>query len=139
MGEELVVNGYIVLKDRLYTGNDEWVKREDGKVKIGITDYAQKQLKDIVGIDLPETGQKVKKGEPIATIDSIKTAAEVYSPVTGVIVDVNEVLLENPEFLNTDPYGEGWIAVIEGEKIEEEVETLMTPEKYADYIKRRGD
>jgi len=139
VGEELIVNGYLVLKDRLYTGNDEWVKKENGKVKIGITDYAQKQLKDIVGIDLPETGQKVNKGEPIATIDSIKTAAEVYSPVTGVIVDVNEVLLENPEFLNTDPYGEGWIAVIEGEKIEEETESLMTPEKYADYIKRRGD
>ena len=134
---ELVVKGYVILTDRLYTGSDEWVKIEDGKARIGITDYAQRQLKDIVGVDLPETGSTVSKGEPLVTIDSIKTAAEVYAPLTGVVVEVNEKLLESPELVNTDPYGEGWLVVIEPSKLDEEKPKLLSAEDYAKLIEKR--
>ncbi len=133
---ELRVNGYIVPDDLLYTESDEWVRKEGEVIVIGITDYAQKQLKDIVGVDLPEPGQRVSKGEAIATIDSIKTAADIYSPVTGEVKETNEILLEAPELINNDPYGEGWIAKIAPENAEE-LESLLTPQQYVELIKKR--
>jgi len=137
LSEHIDVKGYIILKDRLYTGSDEWVKIEGGRARIGVTDYAQKQLKDIVGVDLPETGRKFSRGEPLAVIDSIKTSAEVYSPLSGVVVEVNEKLVEMPELINSDPYGEGWIAVIEPSDLESEKEKLLSPNDYAKLIEKR--
>ena len=137
LGDEIVVEGYVIPKDRLYTGNDEWVKIEGERARIGVTDYAQKQLKDVVGVELPETGRTVEKGEPIATIDSIKTAAEVYAPLSGQVLEVNEKLQESPELINTDPYGEGWIVVIRPSKLDDEKGSLLTPEKYAELVKKR--
>jgi glycine cleavage system H protein len=133
---EIKVNDYIVLDDRLYTDTDEWVKKEGDYVKVGITDYAQKQLKDIVGVDLPETGIIVKKGDVLATIDSIKTAADIYSPVTGTISEVNETLLEAPELINNDPYDEGWIAKIKYSD-PSELEELLSPQQYAEKIREK--
>ena len=134
---EIKVNEYLILNDRFYTKTDEWVKKINGTIKMGITDYAQKQLKDIVGVDLPETGVKVKKGDVIATIDSIKTAADIYAPVSGSIEKINETLLEAPELINNDPYDEGWIVEI---KIDEpkELEELLSPKDYANILKSRG-
>lgn len=137
MADEIIVNGYVIPLDRLYTGSDEWVKIEDGKARIGVTDYAQKQLKDVVGVDLPETGAHIERGEPLATIDSIKTAAEVYSPLTGKVIEVNEKLLESPELVNSDPYGEGWLVVVEPERLDDEKGKLLTPEQYAELVKKR--
>jgi len=132
---EIRVDGYIVLRDRLYTESDEWVKVEDGVATVGITDYAQKKLRDIVGVELPEPGRRVKRGETVAAIESIKAAADVYAPVSGEVVEVNERLYDEPELLNRDPYGEGWMFRI---KLEDpsELESLLPPEKYVERIKR---
>ncbi len=132
---ELRVDGYIVLRDRRYTESDEWVKLEDDVALVGITDYAQKKLRDIVGVELPEPGRNVKKGETIASIESVKAAAEVYAPLDGEIVEVNERLYEEPELLNRDPYG-AWIVKIRVAD-KSQFEKLLTPEQYVELIRRR--
>lgn len=127
---ELSVGEYIILRDRLYTKSDEWVLKTNNTVTVGITDYAQKKLKDIVGVELPEVGREVEKEESIAVVESIKAAADVYSPVSGVVVEVNEDLYDAPETINADPYGEGWMFKIEL-KDPKELEELLSPEDYA--------
>ncbi len=140
MSEELIVevgrNKYIIKTDRKYTETDEWaLKRDDGKIIVGITDYAQKKLRDIVGVELPDPGIKVKKGESLGTIESVKATSDYYAPVSGKITEVNERLLEEPELLNTDPYGDGWIVVMDPEK-PEEYDELLAPGEYAEKIRR---
>ena len=120
----------------LYTRTDEWARREDGRVRVGVTDYAQKMLKDVVGVELPEVGLEVKKGDVVATLESIKTTADVYAPVGGRVVEVNERLLEEPELVNRDPYGEGWIVVIEAGD-PSELEGLLDHKAYVE--KLRGE
>ncbi len=141
MSEDIVVeigrNKYIIKTDRRYTETDEWaLKRSDGLIVMGITDYAQKQLRDIVGVELPDLGASVKRGEVIGAIESVKATSDYYAPVTGEVVEVNEKLLEQPELLNLDPYGEGWILVIKPSK-PEEYDELLTPEQYVEKIKGR--
>ena len=138
MAEEIRINNYIVLRDRLYTKTDEWVKREGDIVVVGITDYAQKKLRDIVGVDLPEPGTGVKAGDAVASIESVKAAADVYAPVSGEIVEVNERLYDEPELLNKDPYGEGWMLKIRLSD-EKELEKLLTPEQYAEKIRKEEE
>ena len=138
MAEEIRVNNYIVLRDRLYTKTDEWVKREGDIVVVGITDYAQKKLRDIVGVDLPEPGTSVKAGDTVASIESVKAAADVYAPVSGEIVEVNERLYDEPELLNKDPYGDGWMFKIRLSD-EKELEKLLTPEQYAEKIRKEEE
>mgnify|MGYP000129570647 FL=1 len=128
---------YLVRTDVRYTKTDEWAKKENGKVREGITDYAQKELKDIVGIELPEVGQEVKKGEAIGTLESVKATADFYAAVSGKVVEVNERLLDEPELLNKDPYGEGWIVVIEMSN-PKEFDELLTPEQYIEMHKKEG-
>ena len=125
----------VIVDGLLYTETDEWVRVENGKARIGITDYAQKMLKDIVGVELPEKGSRVKRGDSVAILESVKTVAEVYSPVTGTIVEVNERLLEEPELLNKDPYGDGWIFAVELSD-PGELEDLMSHERYAEKIRK---
>lgn len=132
---ELDGKKYLVRKDLKYTKTDEWAKKEDNKVREGITDYAQKELKDIVGVELPEVGAEVKKGEAIGTIESVKAVAELYAAVSGKIVEVNERLLDEPELLNKDPYGEGWMVVIEMAD-PKEYDELLSPEEYIEMRKR---
>lgn len=125
---------YVVKTDRRYTETDEWALLEGGKVRIGITDYAQKELKDIVSVELPEVGRQVKKGEELGVIDSIKASSAYYAPVSGRVVEVNEELLSTPELVNKDPYGAGWIAVIEPSN-PGEYEGLLDAGKYSEKIK----
>jgi len=100
-------------EDLRYAENHEWVRLEaEGGVRVGITDYAQDALGDIVYVDLPEAGGSVLAGASFAEIESTKSVAEVYAPITGTIVAVNEALLDAPELVNTDPFGEGWFVVI---------------------------
>ena len=96
-----------------YTDQHEWVRAEEGRLRIGITDYAQDALGDVVYVDLPDVGRDVASGETIAEVESTKSVAEVYAPVTGTIVEVNEGLVDAPERVNADPYGEGWFVVVE--------------------------
>ncbi|MCE4600245.1 MAG: glycine cleavage system protein GcvH [Desulfurococcales archaeon] len=124
------------MTDRRYTDSDEWALLEDGRVRVGITDYAQKRLTDIVGVELPEVGDEVSKGDAIATLESMKATADVYAPVSGRIVEVNEDLYEEPELINKDPYGKGWIVVIEATD-KGEYEELLGPEEYVESVKKR--
>ncbi|MCC6041967.1 MAG: glycine cleavage system protein GcvH [Desulfurococcaceae archaeon] len=126
---------YVVKTDRRYTETDEWAKLEGGLVVVGITDYAQKELKDIVAVELPSVGRVVKKGEEVGMIDSVKATSPYYAPVSGKIVEVNKELEGSPELLNKDPYGRGWIIKIEPLD-PKEYESLLTPEKYAEKIEK---
>ncbi|NPA79838.1 MAG: glycine cleavage system protein GcvH [Thermotogae bacterium] len=122
-----------VPEDLLYTKEHEWVKYEDGVATVGITDYAQDQLGDIIYVELPEVGRKVKQMEAVATIEAVKTAADVYAPLSGEIVEINEKLSEKPELLNQDPYGEGWMFKLKVEN-PEELKSLLSPEEYRKLI-----
>ncbi len=139
MADEIIVEykgkKYLVKTDRRYTETDEWAKPEENGVRVGITDYAQKELHDIVGVDLPEPGTCVKKGEEIAVVESVKATSDVYSPVSGEVVEVNERLYEEPELLNKDPYGEGWLVVLKPDD-PSELDELLSPEDYVERIKQ---
>ena len=107
-------------EDLLYTDSHEWVKvgdstlQEDGgQVTVGLTDYAQSQLKDIVYVDIPEMGSEFKKGDSIGVVESVKTVADIYSPITGKVTDGNFTLKDHPQFVNEDPYGKGWLVKME--------------------------
>ncbi|MCX7845025.1 MAG: glycine cleavage system protein GcvH [Dictyoglomaceae bacterium] len=100
-------------EDRKYSKEHEWIKIEGKEAIIGITYYAQKELGDVVYVELPEIGKEIKQGEAIATLESVKTASEVYSPLSGKVIKVNEILKDKPELINEDPYNNGWIVVLE--------------------------
>lgn len=136
MPEIKVLGEYIVLTDRRYTETDEWVKVEGDIIVIGVTDYAQKKLKDIVGVVFEEPGKKVNKGDVVAELESIKSRGEIYAPVAGKIVETNTRLEEEPDLINSDPYGEGWLVKIKPDNIND-VEKLLTPEQYAKHIEER--
>ncbi|MEM3833644.1 MAG: glycine cleavage system protein GcvH [Thermoprotei archaeon] len=116
-----------------YSKTHEWVKIEKDIATIGITFYAQKKLRDIIYVELPEKGKTIKSGETIGTIESVKATEEIYTPISGTIIDINTELTTSPELINKDPYGKGWIAKI---KISDPNETLklMTANEYKSYI-----
>ena len=126
-----------VPSDRRYRDTHEWAKLEDGLVVVGITDYAQGELGDVVYVELPEVGREVEAGEAVAVIESVKTASDIYAPVSGEIVAVNEALSEHPEKVNEDPYGEGWLFKIKP-KDPAELETLLDAEAYKKLLAAEG-
>ena len=99
--------------DRRYTTDHEWAKADDGRVRTGITDYAQDALGDVVFVQLPEVSAAVEAGGPLGEVESTKSVSDVYAPVSGTVVEVNGDLTDAPQRLNEDPYGDGWICVIE--------------------------
>jgi glycine cleavage system H protein len=99
--------------DLRYSSDHEWVRLEDGKVRVGITDYAQDALGDVVYVDVPQIGAKVATSGKVSEVESTKSVSDIYAPVAGTVVAVNSDLADAPERLNDDPYGEGWICVIE--------------------------
>jgi glycine cleavage system H protein len=120
----------------LYTETDEWVKVEGDVARIGVTDYAQKMLRDVVGVELPKQESKVRRGQSVAVIESIKATAEVYTPVTGTVVEVNERLRDEPELVNKDPYGNGWIVAVKMDD-PKELEQLLKPQEYVEGKQRK--
>ena len=116
-----------------FTREHEWIKIEEEAVIIGISDFAQDQLGDIVSIELPKAGGVFRQGQTIAIIDSVKASSDIYAPISGEIIEVNEGLIERPEMINQSPYDSGWIAKIKPSNMEE-FGTLMTKEKYDRYI-----
>ncbi|MCD6088060.1 MAG: glycine cleavage system protein GcvH [Candidatus Hydrothermae bacterium] len=120
---------YKVPEDLKYTKEHEWAKVEGDIATIGITDYAQSELGDIVYIELPKVDSEVGQMAPIGTIEAVKTVADLYSPLSGKIIEVNEKLSQNPSIVNNDPYGEGWIAKIRISN-PDEVENLLSAEDY---------
>ncbi len=123
--------------DLLYTKEDEWIRVEGGEGVVGVTDYAQDALSDIVYVELPEEGDSFGTGETFGVVESVKAAADLYMPVSGEILAVNEDLPDVPETINSDPYGNGWMIKI---KISDpsELEDLMDPAAYRDYCDERG-
>lgn len=119
-------------EDRLYTKDHEWVKVKGNTATIGITDYAQKEMTDIVYVELPHKDVIIEEGEALCTLESVKNAEDVYSPVTGKVTAVNTELEDSPETINEDPYGKGWIVRLE---IEEEPKGLMSAKEYEEYLK----
>jgi glycine cleavage system H protein len=118
-----------------YSKDHEWVKTEDGKAKVGISDHAQHQLTDLAFIQLPTVGQKVKAGEVLAIVESVKNTADVYSPVSGEVIEVNSPLEDDPQVINKSPYDQGWIAVIKMEDPNEAM-SLMDAATYGKFIEQ---
>jgi len=118
----------------LYSKDHEWVLREGNAVTVGITDYAQHELGDVVFVDLPAVGKGLKKGDPAANIESVKAVSDVYSPVTGKVSDVNAKLGDHPELVNQDPFGDGWIFKLSVDQVSE-LDELMDLKKYEEYLK----
>jgi glycine cleavage system H protein len=116
-----------------YSKDHEWVKLEGNIATVGISFYAQEELGDIVYVDLPEIGKTVKQNDVLAVIESVKSASDVYSPISGKVIEVNEKLKEKPEIINEDPYQEGWIAKLEISN-PNELDTLMNAEEYKKLI-----
>ena len=120
-------------KDLRYTKEHEWVKIEGNKATIGITDFAQSELGDIVFVELPEVGDEISKDQPFGSVESVKTVSELYAPVSGKVVAVNEELSDSPEFVNESPYETAWMITIELSD-EAELEELLDVDAYAALI-----
>ena len=121
-------------KGLLYSKDHEWVKREGTIVKIGITDYAQDKLGDVVFVEVPSLDDQLVQGEPFTVVESVKAVSEIISPIDGTIIAVNDRLEDSPELINDDCYGQGWIVSVEPEN-EEGLEDLMTDQEYESYLK----
>lgn len=119
--------------DRRYTKEHEWVIVQGSRGRVGITDYAQKQLGDVVFVELPEAGRAVAKGGSCGTIESVKAVSELYSPVSGTVVEVNTAVGAKPEMINTDPHG-AWLVAVELSN-PGEVDTLLTSDQYTELVK----
>ncbi|MDH3350504.1 MAG: glycine cleavage system protein GcvH [Gammaproteobacteria bacterium] len=116
--------------DLLYTNDHEWLRREDdGSVTVGVTDHAQAALGDLVYVELPEVGLEVDIGGDMAVVESVKAASDVYAPIDGTITAINEELADDPERINADPYGDGWIVKLQPSGAIDESE-LLSPEAY---------
>ena len=116
-----------------YSKEHEWVKVEGATARIGITDFAQAELGDIVFVELPQVGDELKKDQPFGSVESVKTVSELYAPISGKVVEVNSELEDSPEFVNESPYENAWMEVIESPS-EAEVGELMTAEQYKEMI-----
>ena len=123
-----------VLDSLLYTEDHEWLRIENNKVYIGITDFAQSELGDIIFVELPSIDDNVDSGGTIGTIEAVKTVADVYTPVKGKIVEINEKIVDQPELINSSPYNDGWIACIELNDSIDDIKTLSSE----DYLKFIG-
>ncbi|PAE36578.1 glycine cleavage system protein GcvH [Bacillus sp. 7884-1] len=121
-------------KELRYSEEHEWVKIEGETVRVGITHFAQSELGDIVFVELPEVGDEVTADEPFGSVESVKTVSELYAPLSGKVVEVNEDLSDSPEFVNESPYEKAWMIVIEPSN-SNELENLMTAEQYEAMIK----
>ena len=118
-----------VPEDLRYSSDHEWARPEEGRVRVGITDFAQDALGPVVFVQLPEVGKKAVKGETLGEVESTKSVSEIYSPVAGTVVEVNTALGESPERMNDDPYGEGWLCVLELSD-EQDLDALLDAEGY---------
>ncbi len=120
-------------QDLKYTETHEWVRVEDNLLRVGITDFAQSQLADLTFVDLPEVGSDVESGDEVAVVESVKAASDIYAPVSGSVVEVNEALLSAPEAINNDPFGEGWLFILKPSDMAS-VASLMEPAAYQELI-----
>ena len=116
-----------------YTKEHEWAEPVEKQVKVGITDYAQQELGDVVFVDLPEVGSEFNKGDSLLSVESVKAVSDVYAPVSGKVVEVNELLTDAPEKINEDAYGDGWMVKVEFEE-STELEELFSADRYKQFV-----
>lgn len=127
-----------ILEELKYTKEHEWAKLEDDWVVIGITDYAQDALGEIVYIELPSEGDEITKGNPFGAVESTKSVSDLYAPVSGEVMEVNEALLDSPEAINEDPYGDGWMIKVKPYDIGE-IQDLMDSDEYTEFIDKESE
>ena len=121
-----------------YSKEHEWVLVEDKVAIIGITEFAQHELGDVVYVELPEVGEKVVKDDPFGAVESVKAVSDVFAPVGGTVVEINDTLPESPETINDDPYGDGWMIKVEMTD-KDDLKDLMSAEEYAEYIEQQKE
>ena len=126
-----------VPKGLLYNENDCWAKIEGNKARVGITDFLQSMATDLIFVEFKDVGTEIEQLDEVASFESSKTILDLISPVSGVIVEVNEKLSEKPELVNQDPYGEGWFAVLKLRNFESDRENLLDAQKYFEVLKRK--
>jgi glycine cleavage system H protein len=121
-------------KELRYTNQHEWFRDESGTGTIGITDYAQQALGDVVYVEMPEIGTVFSKGDAFGVVESVKAASDIFAPLSGEVIEINQALEEHPEYINQSPYGDGWIIKL---KVSEpsEVNALMDSQKYQEFVK----
>lgn len=129
------VDGYDVPEGLHYTKEHEWMSVENALCRIGITDYAQKTLHEVVYVDLPQLGKILSQNAAFGTVESVKAVSELYSPVSGDITERNEKLVQAPELVNQDPYGAGWIVIVKPSQLQGDMKTLLSAESYAAFLK----
>ena len=133
-----MLSSYEFPSDLFYTSEDEWVRVEGDRVVIGVTDFAQQQLGDIVFIELPEVGSTVERGEPFGVIESVKAVSDLFAPVSGQVAEVNAELADHPENVNTDCYGDGWMLAVVYDDADE-VEALLNATAYRKHCEERAE
>jgi glycine cleavage system H protein len=121
-----------------YSKEHEWVLVEDKVAIIGITEFAQHELGDVVYVELPEVGEKVVKDDPFGAVESVKAVSDVFAPIGGTVVEINDTLPESPETINDDPYGDGWMIKVEMSD-KDDLKDLMSAEEYAEYIEQQKE
>lgn len=136
MKDLVKVDGYEVPEGLYYHEEFGWARIEDGKVRIGITDYAQKQLREIVFVELPSAGDTVTQSEPFGTVESVKAVSDLVAPLSGTIEEVNEDVQNKPETLNEDPYEKGWLLVISPSNLDKELKALMDFDQSVEWHKK---
>lgn len=118
-----------------YSKEHQWLSVEGERCRVGLTDYAQKQLREIVFIDLPQVGGGVTAGQVMGSVESVKAVADIFSPVTGEVQEVNKDVQENPGIINKSPYQDGWVVVVKASNLTEELKSLLSAEAYGSHIK----
>ena len=129
------VDDYEVAERLYYSKEYFWVRIEDGKARVGITDYAQKQLREIVFAELPSAGDTLTQNEPFGTVESVKAVSDLVAPLSGTVEEVNEEARDRPELINEDPYGKGWLLVVSPTDLDEELKGLMDFKKAVEWHK----
>ncbi|MGB9156809.1 MAG: glycine cleavage system protein GcvH [Chthoniobacterales bacterium] len=119
--------------DLLYTKSHEWIRREGENIRVGITDHAQAELTDVVFVELPKVGAPAEAQAPIAVVESVKAASDIYAPVKGTVVEANDALTNNPALINTDPFGQGWIFALKIDNADD-LKNLQSAQAYKDQI-----
>ena len=132
------VEAYEVPEGLYYSKDFEWVKIEGDKVRVGITDYAQKSLREIVYTELPSVGTEVKQNEPFGTLESVKAVSDLISAISGTIEEVNEEVQSKPETLNEDPYGKGWLLVVKPSNLQADLANLLDFDKAVEWHKAQA-
>lgn len=128
----------LIPEDCKYTKDHEWARLQGGKVRVGITDFAQQQLGDIVYIELPSKGERVEAGKPFGVIESVKAVSDLVAPITGVVEEINTELAQHPEWVNQDPYGKGWMIVVLPENPSQWGE-LLDADSYRSFLSEQGN